>query len=81
MRNLAQISIGLSPINPELNGPSIVENFYKQGNMSEKVVAFEFNYDFTGNATFGCSNSSGFLPPLIKNQIKLDSDFMWNVNY
>ena len=80
-KNDAPLAIGLSPIDPELNGPSIVQNFFKQGNMTEKLVAFALNYDFTGNATFGCSNSSGFLPPLIKNQIKLDSVFMWNVNY
>ena len=75
-------SLGLSPSDPRVTGPSYVDALFSSGQILNKTVGFVCNS--TSNnlfSYFGWDNTALFTPPLVKNHILADSPFMWNINY
>ena len=74
--------LGLSPSKPGLTGPSYIDYLTLSGQIHNKTVGFVYNSTSTVlTSYFGWDNTTQFTPPLVKNHILADSQFMWNINY
>lgn len=59
----------------------MVDNLFLQDRIQEKIVSFSFDLDLNGNITFGYSNKTNYVQPLVRNRINVQSPYMWNLNY